>query len=234
MARNSVQFQKGLSEAGFEALYGTEEKCRAVLFTWRWPEGFVCPECGGREHCVVRTRALFQCTACRRQTSPTAGTIFVATKVALRTWFRAMYHLTQSKPGISSIELARRLGVTQTTAWTIKHKLAQVMRERDASKRLSGRVELDDAYLGGERTGGKRGRAAPGKTPFVAAVETTPEGKPVRLKLRQVSSFCNHAISGFAKRSLDPACEVLSDGLACFGAVTKAGCKHEVIITGSG
>jgi hypothetical protein len=71
-----------------------------------------------------------------------------------------MYHLTQSKQGISSIELGRRLGVRQTTAWTIKHKLAQVMMQRDANKRLSGRVELDDAYLGGERSGGKRGRGA--------------------------------------------------------------------------
>jgi transposase-like protein len=234
MARNSVQFQKGLSEAGFEALYGTEEKCRAVLFTWRWPEGFVCPECGGREHCLVRTRALYQCTACRRQTSLTAGTIFAATKVPLRTWFRAMYHVTQSKQGISSIELARRLGVTQTTAWTIKHKLAQVMLERDAGQRLTGRIELDDAYLGGERSGGKRGRGAPGKTPFVAAVETTEEGKPVRLKLRRVGSFCGRAISGFARRSLDPGCEVVSDGLACFGAVAEAGCRHKVVRTGSG
>jgi hypothetical protein len=63
--------------------------------------------------------------------------------------------------------------VTQTTAWKLKHKLAQVMMERDASKRLAGRVELDDAYLGGERPGGKRGRGAPGKTPFVAAVDHT-------------------------------------------------------------
>ena len=86
------------------------------------------------------------------------------------------------------VELARRLGVTQTTAWTIKHKLAQVMMERDAGKRLHGHVELDDAYPGGERSGGKRRRGAPGKTPFVAAVETTPEAKPVRLKLRRVSS----------------------------------------------
>jgi hypothetical protein len=170
----------------------------------------------------------------RIQTSLIAGSIFAATKVPLRTWFRAMYHLTQSKQGISSVELARRLGVTQTTAWTIKHKLAQVMMERDASKRLTGRVELDDAYLGCERSGGKRGRGAPGKTPFVAAVETTPEGKPVRLKLRRVTSFCNRAISGFARRSLDPKCEVVSDGLACFGAVIAAGCKHQVVKTGSG
>ena len=212
MARNSVQFQKGLSEAGFEELYGTEAKCRAAVVAWRWPDGFECPVCGGASHSEISTRGLFQCSACRRQTSPTAGTIFAATKVPLRTWFRAMYHLTQTKQGISSIELARRLGVTQTTAWTIKHKLAQVMMERDADERLHGRVEPDDAYLGGERSGGKRGRGAPGKTSFVAAVETTEDGRPVRLMLRRVGS----------------------DGLACFAAVAEAGCRHEVIKTGSG
>src|ERR687886_365903 len=234
MARNAVQFQKGLSEAGFDELYGSEEKCRAVVFAWRWPKGFECPVCGGHIYSAVKTRGLYQCSACRRQTSLIAGTMFAATKVPLQTWFRAMYHMTQSKQGISSVKLARRLGVTQTTAWTIKHKLAQVMMQREAGKRLHGRVELDDADLGGERSGGKRGRGAPGKTPFVAAVETTPEGKPVRLKLRRVSSFCRHALSGFAKRSLDPAWEVVSDGLSCFGAVTEVGCRHEVIITGSG
>jgi hypothetical protein len=95
------------------------------------------------------------------------GTIFASTHLPLRLWFRAIYHLTQTKQGISSIELGRRLGVTQTTTWKIKHKLKQVMLERDATKRLTGRVEIDGAYLGGERAGGKRGRGGPGKTPFV-------------------------------------------------------------------
>jgi ribosomal protein L37AE/L43A len=234
MARNKVQFQKGLSEAGFEAIYNSEEKCRAVVIASRWPNDFECPACGGRAYCEVRSRGLFQCTACRRQTSPIAGTIFASTHLPLCLWFRAMYHLTQNKQGISSIELGRRLGVTQTTAWKIKHKLAQVMMERDATKPLCGRVELDDAYLGGERSGDKRGRGAPGKTPFVAAVETTPEGKPVRLKLRRVASFCTHSISNFAKHTLDPTCEVVSDGLACFAGVAGAGCAHQVVKTGSG
>src|SRR5271156_190883 len=234
MARNKVQFQKGLSEAAFETLYGTEAKCRAVVIASRWPNGFECPLCGGRTYCEVMSRGVFQCSSSRRQTSPIAGTIFASTHLPLRLWFRAMYHLTQSKQGISSIELGRRLGVTQTTAWKIKHKLAQVMMERDASKRLTGRVELDDAYLGGERTGGKRGRGAPGKTPFVAAVETTPEGKPFRLKLCLVAGFTGQAISRFALRSLDPSCSVISDGLSCFGSVTDAGCEHQVIRTGSG
>lgn len=60
MARNRIQFQKGLSEARFAALYGTEELCRAAVARWRWPDGFVCPKCGGREHCIVGPRRLYQ------------------------------------------------------------------------------------------------------------------------------------------------------------------------------
>jgi transposase-like protein len=234
MARNKVQFQKGLSEAQFAVLYGTEDQCREAVMRWRWPSGFVCPVCAGKHYSFVKTRALYQCTACRRQTSLIAGTIFAATKAPLCTWFRAMYHLTQSKGGISSIELGRQLGVTQTTAWKIKHKLMQVMMERDATKRLTGRIEVDDAYLGGERNGGKRGRGSPGKTPIVAAVETTPQGKPIRLQLRRVKGFRRAEITALAKRNFRSASTVVSDGLRCFAGLGKAGCVHQPIITGSG
>jgi hypothetical protein len=71
--------------------------------------------------------------------------------------------LTQTKQGISSIELGRRLGVTQTTAWKLKHRLKQVMLERDATKRLTGRVEIDDAYLGGERHGASEAAGRPAR-----------------------------------------------------------------------
>ena len=174
MARNRVQFQKGLSEAAFDEAYGSEEQCHAALVAWRWPDGFECPDCRGRKHCVVRrgTRRLFQCNACRKQTSVRAGTIFASSKLPLRIWFKTIYQITQSKAGISSIELARRLGVTQTAAWMMKHKLVQVMFERNASKRLKGKVQMDDAYIGGAHSG-RRGRGAKGKTPFVAAVATT-------------------------------------------------------------
>ena len=234
MAYNKVQFQKGLSEPEFDRLYGTEAQCRAIVIAARWPNGFVCPECGGKKHSVIKSRGLFQCSDCRRQTSPIAGTIFAATKIKLCLWFRAQYHITQSKQGISSIELGRRLGVRQKTAWSIKHKLQQVMFERDAGKKLTGRIEIDDAYIGGERIGGKRGRGAAGKTPFVAAVQTTDTGKPVHIKLRRVDGFTGAALAAFANKSLDPACKVVSDGLSCFNAVEQIGCAHQVIKTGSG
>ena len=82
MARNAVQFQRGLSEVEFERLYGTEEQFRAVVIAARWPDGFSCPVCGGRSHSEVKTRGLFQCTKCRRQTSPIAGTDFRLDQIA--------------------------------------------------------------------------------------------------------------------------------------------------------
>ena len=127
--------------------------------------------------------------------------MFQDTKLPLTAWFAAIYHLTQSKNGISSIELARRLGVRQPTAWLVKHKLMRAMAAREAEKpKLAGRVEIDDAYLGGERPGGKRGRGAAGKTPIVAAVETTAERKPRRLRLTVVKGFRKKEVERLAKR----------------------------------
>ena len=143
---------RGLSEAGFRERFGTEEACRAALFETRWRDGLTCPACGHRGFCALKTRKLFQCNRCKKQLRLTAGTVFQDTKLPLTTWFAVIYHLTQSKGGISSIELARRLGLRQPTAWLVKHKLMRAMAAREASKpKLAGRVEIDDAYLGGER-----------------------------------------------------------------------------------
>ncbi len=141
--------------------------------------------------------------------------------------------LTQSKTGISSIELGRRLGVTQTTAWTLKHKLAQVMIERNSAKRLKGDVQMDDAYMGGSRPG-KSGRGAAGKTPFVAAVSITGDGKPDQIVLRRVARFSRAAIAKFARAALDAGVHATSDAYGCFAGVTEAGCAHTPVKTGGG
>jgi transposase-like protein len=226
---------RGLSEVAFRERFGTEEACRKVLFAMRWREGLTCPACGHRGFCQLTTRELFQCNRCKKQLRLTAGTVFQDTKLPLTTWFLAIYHLSQSKNGISAIELARRLGVRQTTAWLMKHKLMRAMAAREATKpKLSGRVEIDDAYLGGERPGGKRGRGAAGKTPFVAAVETTPERRPKRLRLSVVKGFRKKEVERLAKRDVAAGSTIVSDGLACWTAVLTAGCSHVAMATGSG
>ena len=234
MARNAVQFQKGLSLSRFLEDYGTEQQCYDVLFKLRWPEGFLCNGCGHNGYCRLKARAVIQCYRCRKQTSLTAGTIFHATKLPLRIWFQALYLMSQDKKGISAMALRRQLGISYNAAWRMKQKLMQVMLERDNTRPLAGRIELDDAYLGGERSGGKVGRGAEGKTPFVAAVETTKEGHPVRIKLSRVVGFRSAEMKRWATDHLAPGSHVVSDGLACFNAVTEAGCTHEKRICGGG
>src|ERR1051325_5603346 len=188
MAGKLASRARGLSEAQFRAAYGTEEQCRAVVEKLRWPGGFVCPLCGSCEGKWLSTRPKMRCRACRHQVSLTAGTIFHATKLPLTTWFLAMWLIATAKNGISSVELGRRLGTKQTHAWSLRQKLMHVMAERDGKKRLDGRVEMDDAYLGGHRPG-ERGRGAAGKQPLVAAVSTTDDRRPRTMKLLPVKGF---------------------------------------------
>lgn len=234
MARNKVQFQKGVSLSEFLSKYGTEAQCFDALYAWRWPHGFQCPHCGHDKGCQLDHRKLQQCNRCHRQTSVTAGTIFESTKLPLTLWFQAIYLITQSKKGVSAMQLHRQLGISYNAAWRMKHKLMQVMLERDHKHKLSGFIELDDAYLGGERSGGKPGRGAAGKTPFVAAVETTHEGRPTRIKLSVLKGFRSAEIMAWSRQHLTQGTTVISDGLACFNAVTEAGCLHDKIVCGGG
>jgi ribosomal protein L37AE/L43A len=235
MAMNRVQFQAGLSMAEFLDRYGSEAQCEAALVAARWPDGFVCPACGCIAHgtFVREGRRYWQCTACRHQCSAISGTIFESTKLPLTRWFLAMQLLTQSKNNVSALELRRQLGVCYKTAWLLKHKLMEVMRRREQSRQLDGRVEIDDAYLGGERSGGKSGRGSENKVPFLAAVQTTPEGKPICACFAP-QPFTTAAVAVFAAQSLAPTAQVVSDGLWCFGAVTQIGAAHERVVTGGG
>ena len=165
MARNPVQFQKGMSRAAFQDRYGREDQCHEELVRLRWPDGFACPACLGRKYSFYAARRAFQCSLCRRQTSVKAGTLFHKSKLPLSTWFLAIYLVTQSKNDISALELSRQLGVTYDTAWIVKQKLMAAMGERNKAYKLKGSVQIDDAYLGGERKG-TSGRGAEGKTPL--------------------------------------------------------------------
>lgn len=236
MSMNLVQFQKGLSLIEFLEHYGTEAKCKAELEARRWPKGFVCPECGHSEHCVVYHNGCktFQCTHCRTQTTLTSGTIFQNTRLPLFKWFYAMYLMTQSKNNVSALELTRVLGVCYRSAWRLKHKLTQVMYERENKRVLKGRIEIDDAYLGGEHRGGKAGRGSENKVPFIAAVQTTESGGPQYAVYTKVATFSGEQIETWAKEKLQEGSIVISDGLKCFASVTQAGCIHKPVVVGQG
>lgn len=214
MSMNRIQFQVGLSMPEFLKSYSTESSCQAALERARWPAGFRCPRCGGAICSRVhgRSHPLFQCQGCRHQTSLIAGTVMQGTKLPLTTWFLAIYLISQAKTGLSALALKRNLGVSYPSAWLIHHKLMQAMADREAHYVLGGQVQVDDAYLGGERSGGKVGRGSENKIPFVAAVSLNDEGHPLRVKFTPVAGFSSAAIAQWAKVSLAPGTTVFSDG----------------------
>jgi len=235
MAMNRVQFQPGLSMPEFLQRYGTEDQCAAAVEAARWPRGFVCPQCSGTASTRFVRGGLryWQCSACRHQCSLVSGTLFAATKLPLTRWFLALQLLTQAKNNVSALELKRQLGVCYRTAWLVKHKIMEAMRLREDARELDGRVEIDDAYLGGERAGGKPGRGSENKIPIVAAVQTTPDGQPIVACLRQQPHSAEE-VAVFAAQHLATSATVVSDGLWCFRAAAIVGADHERIVTGGG
>jgi len=236
MPMNRVQFQPGLSMREFLSLYGTDELCEAALIARRWPRGFECPRCGV---CLARTsfsrqgRRYWQCAGCQYQCSVLSGTVFEASKLPLTIWFLAMQLLTQSKNNVSALELKRHLGVCYRSAWLLKHKILEGMRLAEADRQLTGRVEIDDAYLGGERSGGKAGRGSENKVPFVAAVQTTEHGLP-HLVCLSPRRFTNKSLEDFVARHTVLPLTLVSDGLHCFEVAACAGAVHDREITGGG
>jgi len=220
MPRNRVQHQKGLSDDAFEQRYPDEEACRKAWFALRWPEGFKCPRCAETKYSEIRHRQLLQCRRCRYQTSLIAGTILQGTKLPMRVWFRAMHLLAQGKKDFSNIELGRRLGVSTNAAWRLQHKLMQAMLERDRRYKLGAagpRIEIDDAYIGGERTGDGSGRGRRGHTPFIVAIETSAAGRPLHARLQVVRGFQTGETRRLCAR-VEAGTTIVSDGGQWFRA----------------
>lgn len=235
MPMNAVQFQPGLSLPEFLIQYGTEAKCRRAVFRTRWPKGYRCPKCTCGTHSRFDRggQTYYQCRRCRHQATLVSGTLFEATKLPLTTWFLGLYLLTSTKTNLAALELKRHLGVSYRTAWRLKHKVMQAMSAREATRQLRGVVQIDDAYLGGERNGGKGGRGSENKQAFLAAVEVGVDSQhPRYVVFEPVRHFDNIAIKDWSARRLAPETTVYSDGLWAFRRIGEAGHTHHPKATG--
>ena len=152
-----------------ERRFADEASCRTYLAAMRWPDGFVCPDCQARRS-ITTGRGRLRCTACSREVTVTSGTVLQDSKLPLRLWVRAIWHVTNQKNGMSALGLQRALGLgSYKTAWTVLHKLRTAM-VRLGRERLTGEVEVDETFVGGVRRGA-RGRGAAGKVLVLMAVE---------------------------------------------------------------
>lgn len=217
-------YLKTLSE--IESQFSTEEACREYLFELRWPDGFKCPQCDGREMWAMGN-GKWLCRGCRRQVSVTAGTIFQGSRMPLIVWFRAMWHVKSQKNGASALGLQRVLGLgSYQTAlvWLQKLRRAMIRPGRD---RLSGEIEVDETYIGGERTG-KRGRGAAGKTLVVIAAQRDELGIG-RIRLVPVRNASGKSLMGAVQATVEPGSLVKTDGWDGYNGITAVGYRREIV-----
>ena len=212
--------------AEFEARFSSDAACRAYLVRLRWPDGFRCPRCGGRKNWPVRG-LLLQCARCGYQSSVTAGTIFQDRRLPLATWFRVIWYVTSQKNGTSALGLKRALGFgSYQTAWAWLHKLrrAMVRPERD---RLAGTVDVDETYVGGEKSG-KRGRGASGKTLVVVAAQQ--DGSHIgRIRLAHVSNASGECLLDAVQRAVSPGSTINTDAWQGYKGLDQLGYHHKII-----
>lgn len=212
----------------FEGRFQSDANCRAYLEKVRWPNGFVCPQCGNMRGWRTGRQGLWECADCHHQTTVTAGTIFERTRKPLRLWFLAMWFIVSEKNGISAMGLQRQLGFKRyETVWTWLHKLRRAM-VRPGRDRLSGRLEVDETYVGGVAEG-RRGRGAENKHIVVIAAEEDGSGIG-RIRMQRVDDVSQTSLLPFIQEAVEPGAVIHTDGWKAYGKLSKIGYQHEVTV----
>jgi len=210
-----------------EERFSTDEACRDYLAQLRWPDGFVCPRCQGRTAWPA-SRGRVICGDCRYQASATAGTIFQDTRKPLTLWFRAIWYIASQKNGASAANLQQVLGLgSYQTAWTWLHKLRRAM-VRPGRDRLSGRVEVDETFIGGEEEN-QPGRRTEKNALIVIAAEE--DGRGIgRIRMSRIPNASRNNLQGFIQQVIEPGSVVHTDGLAAYRGLEALGYEHDITV----
>ncbi len=212
----------------WQSRFQTERDCLNYLQELKWPNGFICPQCGHAHAHFIQTRQLYQCSACQHQTSIKAGTLFHRSHLPLRKWFWAIYFVGSDKGSISAVRLSQLIEVNWRTAWLMLKKLRQAMGHRDSLYLLSYVIEVDDALVGGKRSG-KRGRGAAGKTAVLIACESK-EDQSGYIAMKVVNSVNHETVRGFTKKSVVDSQKIHSDALPALNVIHETH-DHEARVT---
>lgn len=211
----------------FQHKFGSEKACQERLFLVKWPDGYRCPRCGNDKLYHIENRGLYQCSACKHQTSLTAGTVMHRTRTPLMKWFWAIYLLSTDKRGYSALALASKLDIGMKCAWMMLHKIRKAMEARDAEYQLAGLIQVDDAFFGGGHGNGgdKRGRGTD-KVPVLVMVATKDDAVTFA-KMELLESVSGENVKKVLERHVNPKQNITSDGFRAYTVVEKMGHKHK-------
>ena len=224
------------SEIEFDQRFSNIDTCYAYLARAKWPNGFICEKCG--HNCYwLSSKNIYICRKCEHQFSLTASTIMHGTKKPITYWFKAMWWFTTRKSGVNAVNLQELLGLgSYHTAWSWLQKLRRCTIRKDREK-LSGRVEVDELFIGGKKPG-KRGRGAEGKTIVLVAIERNTVQDPETLnsywqigRVRlQVALDCSaYSLETFISHNIENGSTVVTDKLRSYRPVLSQGYHHVAI-----
>lgn len=217
-----------MSLLAFQKQFPDEASCLAFLEEQRWPNGRYCPHCGSYKTYKFADGKLFKCSDCRKKFTVKVGTMFSDSHVPLQKWFYAIYLNTSLKKGISSIQLAKYLDITQKTAWFMLQRIRYSVEKAGRNDLLGNIVEADETYVGGKKHDGMRGRGASGKTPVVGIAERKGE---IRLKVTEDTKA--KTLNEIITKNVEPGSTVMTDEYRPYDNVTRLGFNHFRVNHGS-
>jgi transposase-like protein len=222
--RGGSDYPRSVGE--FQAWFSTDAACLDYLEWLRWPGGFVCPECGLAGGWRLGD-GRFMCAACGHRTSVTAGTIFDRTRTPLTVWFTACWLFATAKDGVSALSLQRSLEMgSYQTAWAMLHRLRSVL-VRPGRDQLSGIVEVDETYIGGQEAGLSGGRAKGKKALVGIAVEIDEPKGLGRCRMAILADGSAASLHPFVTAHVEPGATVVTDAWQGYRGIDKLGYIHD-------
>jgi transposase-like protein len=212
-------------------LFDTDAECRAYLEGLRWPNGVECPKCHGKGISRIEARKMFECNSreCRYQFSATAGTLFHDSHLPLPKWFLAIFLVTESRKGMSALQLKRLLKVSYKTAWYLCHRIRAAMADANPEP-LTGTIEVDETYVGGVRRGGRGiGYYRENKSLVIAALQ-----RGGNIKIRTAKKADRKTLHGFIKDCAPNPERIFTDELPAYRHCGDADTTHETVTHSKG
>jgi transposase len=227
-AGQKVSNVQAYSVREFFADFPNDDACLQRVMEVRYGLRHVCKDCEKEAtfH-KLANRPAYSCAQCGAHVYPCSGTIFQDTRTPLQTWFYAIYLFIATRHGVSAKEMQRTLGVTYKTAWRIGHKIRELMTKADGFEMLKGHVELDEAYVGGRRSG-KRGRGAEGKTIVMGLKE---RGGPIKVEV--IPDVKKETLRGVVLDNVEEGSVVSTDELYSYGLLSGDGYQHGAVKHGA-